>query len=182
MNEEKERYEQCSDLKGCNSDVLDLMGESEIWNVQSEIAKALIQKGIVYIETLCSLRLDISNDKDRERVETIMYNISNMSNWFMGFCIEGEELSIVEKLNKELEMEKEEMSVAVPVESIQYECKSIPKKSEIEDINARCIAEVACDFASVLIGARLLDIEEDIEYVFQVLELISKKTQEVRIN
>lgn len=164
-----------------SSDVLELMEKSDMWNVQSKIAKELIEKGIAYLETICSLRLDISTDRDKELVKTTMYNVSNMANWFMGFCIEGEELSIVEKLNKELEMEKEEMSVAVPVEAIQYECKSIPKKSEIEDINARCIAEVACDFANVLIGARLSDVEDDIQYVFWVLEMISNKTKEMQI-
>ena len=107
-----------------------------------------------------------------------MYNISNMVNWFMGLCIDNQDISISEKIDKAQELGMEEIKVVLPVESIQYECESVPKQGEVDDINARYIVKCAYMFAHDLVDVRLSDIEEDIEYVFFVLEVIAKKTSE----
>ena len=164
-------------LKECDQDLLNLMLKSYSWKIESGMANAIISYGLSYLDSLCSLRFDITPIEDKVFIRDTMGHISNMANWFMGNCIDEDDRSILEKAQEAHEIGCDSVRVAMPENAEHYELRPLPKIEAIDDMYASFVVEHAHELAPILAHTKLSDIESDIEKVFEVLELIAKKTK-----
>ncbi len=168
-------------LKECNPELLDLMSKSYGWNITNEIAFNIINYGLSYMDSLCALRFDITPVEDKVLIRDTMEHISNMANWFMGNCINGDERSISEKANEARKIGVENVSVTMPKGAVKYDFTPLPENDAIDDMYAGFVVKHAHELAPYLAYAKLSDIGSDRKYIFDVLEFITKKTMELML-
>ena len=91
-------------LKQCDKELVDLFTEMYMWQdkkvIRTDIAKCIITLAMSYMDSLCSLRFDITPIEDKVLVRDTMSCISNASNYFLGMCANGEKISVLEKSNE----------------------------------------------------------------------------------
>lgn len=166
-------------LKECDSELLDLMMESYKWRIKSQVANGIISYGFRYLDSLCSLRFDITPVEDKILIRDTMGHVSNMANWFMGNCIDEDNRSISEKAQEAHEIGIDNVRVTMPEGAEHYELKPLPELNAIDDVYAEYVVKHANEIAPLLVYAKPSDISSDREYVFDVLEMITKKTKQL---
>lgn len=166
-------------LKECDPELLNMLQSSYGWKIRSQTAKSIINEGLDYMDSLCALRFDITPVEDKVLVRNTMEHISNMANWFIGNCIDGDDMSISEKAELAHKTGTENVRVTMPEDAIHYELKPLPDNDAIDDIYAGFVVSHAHKLAPLLAYARLSDIKGDRKHVFDVLEFITRKTKEL---
>lgn len=166
-------------LKECDSELLDLMMESYKWRIKSQVANGIISYGFRYLDSLCSLRFDITPVEDKILIRDTMGHVSNMANWFMGNCIDEDNRSISDKAQEAHEIGTDNVRVTMPEGAEHYELKPLPELNAIDDVYAEYVVKHAHEIAPLLTYAKPSDISSDREYVFDVLEMITKKTKQL---
>ncbi|MCI7792609.1 MAG: hypothetical protein MR531_17885, partial [Lachnospiraceae bacterium] len=145
-------------LKECDSELLDLMMESYKWRIKSQVANGIISYGFRYLDSLCSLRFDITPVEDKILIRDTMGHVSNMANWFMGNCIDEDNRSISEKAQEAHEIGIDNVRVTMPEGAEHYELKPLPELTAIDDVSAEYVVKHANEIAPLLVYAKPSDI------------------------
>ena len=171
------------DLKECDPDISELIEHRFEWAEQglisNDLSKCIIVKGCDYLDSLCSLRFDITLPDDRMLIRDTMYYVGNFTNLFYGLLIdeESENVTLFERSQK-CKQESDTQRNALIVHELYPKC-DLPNKDVVDNIYASFIAEHAQELSSFLQHTRKSDIEGDEEYIFEVLDMILKKTDEL---
>lgn len=170
-------------LKECDPEIVDLISKSyesaEQGLVKNDLSKCIIMKGCDYLDALCSLRFDITMPDDKASVRDTMYYVGNLTNLFFGLMIDNKsgDLSLAER-SEECQKNGQTQMNAVLVHKLYPQC-SLPDQSIIDNLYAGFLAGHAQELSSLLLQTRKSDIKSDEEYVFEVLDMILKKTDEL---
>lgn len=170
-------------LKECDQEVVNLISKRFDWAeqgaVKNDLSKCIIVDGCNYLDSLCSLRLDITMPDDKASIRDTMYYVGNLTNMFFGLMIDNKsrDLSLAERSEECQKNGQTQMNVVL-VHKLYPQC-SLPDKSIIDNLYAGLLAGHAQELSSFLLQTRKSDIEGDEEFVFQVLEMILKKTDEL---
>lgn len=170
-------------LKECDAELMELIMKRFEWAdkglVKNALSKCIILKGCSYLDSLCSLRFDITPADDKMLIRDTMYYVGNFTNLFIGMMAdkEYENKTLCEHM-EEVAANGEKL-VESPVIQKMYPYCDLPNKEVVNDIYASFIAEHAQELSSFLQHTRMSDIEGDEEYVLEVLQMILKKTNEL---
>lgn len=170
-------------LKECDMEVVELISKRFDWAeqglVKSDLAKCIIMKGCNYLDSLCSLRFDITPPDDKASIRDIMYYVGNFTNMFYGLLLdeESEDITLFERSQKHI-ANGDRQAKAIVVHEL-YPQGDLPNKEVVDNLYASFIAGHAQELSSFLQHTRKSDIEGDEEYVFEVLNMILKKTDEL---
>lgn len=170
-------------LKECDSEIVELIGKQFDWAeqglIENVLSKCIIMKGCDYLDSLCSLRFDITSPDDRVLIRDTMYYVGNFTNLFMGLLIDenSKDVTLFERCQEHIENGDKEMNA--PVVHELYPMCDLPSKEVVDDMYAEFVARHAQELSSYLQHTRKSDIEDDEEYVLEVLQMILKKTDEL---
>jgi len=170
-------------LKECDPEILELIQHRFDWADQgliiNDLSKCIIIKGCAYLDALCSLRFDITPPDDKAAIRDTMYYVGNYTNLFYGLMAdeESEDITLFERSQEHIQNGEKQMMC--PMVHELYPTWNLPDKAVVDDLYASFIAEHAQELSSLLQHTRKSDIEGDEEYVFQVLNMILKKTDEL---
>lgn len=170
-------------LKQCDMEVVELISKRFEWAekglVKNVLSKCIIMKGCSYLDALCSLRFDITPTDDKVLIRDTMYYVGNYANLFYGLMLdeESEDITLFERIQKSIKDNEKYMNSLI-VHPLYPMC-NLPNKDVVDDLYASFVAEHAQELSSYLQHTRKSDIEDDEEYVFEVLNMILKKTDEL---
>lgn len=170
-------------LKGTDKEILELCKHEYDWKkknrIKHNVSKGIIAFGISYLDSLCSLRFDITPDDDKILVRNTMYYTCNAVNYFFGVCGGDQDITIVELINEA--QANNETNVVIPVlEGAEiYPMQPLPNEDAVDDLYAGVIVKHAYELADYLTNARPSVIAGDMEYISEVLNMIVKKTKEL---
>lgn len=171
------------DLKECDPDIMELMEHRFQWQqdqvVRNNLSKCIIVKGCDYLDSLCSLRFDITLPDDRMLIRDTMHYVGNFTNMFYGLLIdeESEDVTLFERSQK-CRQESDTQRNALIVHELYPKC-DLPNKDVVDNVYASFIVDHAQELSSFLQHTRKSDVEGDEEYIFEVLDMILKKTDEL---
>lgn len=171
-------------LKECDMEIVELIAKRFDWAeqglVRNSLSKCIIMKGCNYLDSLCSLRFDITPPDDKVLIRDTMYYVGNFTNLFIGMMLDEEVYKNKTLFERNQEhIEKGEKVFETPVVQKLYPQCALPDKELIDDMYASFIGEHAQKLSSFLQHTRMSDIEDDEEYVAEVLQMILKKTNEL---
>ena len=170
-------------LKECDKEIVELITKPFEWAekglVKNDLSKCIIMKGCDYLDALCALRFDITPTDDKVSIRDTMYYVGNYANLFYGLMLdeESENMTLFERSQEHIKNGEKYMN-SLLVHSL-YPMGDLPNKDIVDDIYASFIAKHAQELSSYLQHTRKSDIEGDEEYVFEVLNMILKKTDEL---
>lgn len=170
-------------LKECDQEVLKLIQHRFDWAeqglVKNDLSKCIILKGCAYLDALCSLRFDITPPDDKAAIRDTMYYVGNYTNLFYGMMADKEsgDITLFERSQKHIQNGEKQMQC--PMVHEPYPTWNLPDKKVIDDIYASFVAEHAQELSSFLQHTRKSDVEGDEEYIFEVLDMVLKKTDEL---
>lgn len=170
-------------LKECDMEIVELIGKRLDWAeqglVSNDLSKCIVMKGCSYLDSLCSLRFDITPPDDKALVRDTMYYVGNFVNLFMGMVLDEEygDKTLYEN-NQEHIANGEKQFYSPCVQELYPQC-GLPNKEVIDDLYASFIGEHAQELTSFLQHTRKSAIEGDEQYVMEVLHMILKKTNEL---
>ena len=170
-------------LKECDQEIMELISKRFDWAeqgaVKNDLSKCIIMKGCDYLDSLCSLRFDITMPDDKAAIRDTMYYVGNLTNMFYGLVLDkgSDDLSLAERSEECQKNGQTQMNVVL-VHKLYPQC-SLPDKSIIDNLYAGFVAGHAQELSSLLLQTRKSDIKSDEEYVFEVLDMILKKTDEL---
>lgn len=170
-------------LKECDKEIVDLIIKRFEWAdkglVTNTLSKCIIMKGCDYLDTLCSLRFDITPPDDKALVRDTMYYVGNFANLFIGMMADEEygDKNLFE--NNQEHIENGDKQFYSPCVQALYPQCGLPSEEVIDDMYASFISGHAQKLTSFLQHTRKSDIEGDEEYVLEVLQMILKKTNEL---
>lgn len=171
------------DLKECDSELMELIAHRFQWQqdqvVRNDLSKCIIVKGCDYLDSLCSLRFDITLPDDRMLIRDTMHYVGNFTNMFYGLLIDedSEDITLFERSQK-CKQDDDTQRNALIVHELYPKC-DLPNKDVVDDLYASFVAEHAQPLSSFLQHTRKSDVEGDEEYIFEVLDMILKKTDEL---
>lgn len=171
------------DLKECDPDIMELLEHRFQWAEQglisNDLSKCIIMKGCDYLDSLCSLRFDITPPDDRMLIRDTMHYVGNFTNMFYGLLIdeESEDITLFERSQK-CRQDGDTQRNALIVHELYPKC-DLPNKDVVDNVYASFIADHAQKLSSFLQHTRKSDVEGDEEYIFEVLNIILKKTDEL---
>ena len=171
------------DLKKCDSDIMELLEHRFQWQqdhvVRNDLSKCIIVKGCEYLDALCSLRFDNVLPDDRMLICDTMHYVGNFTNMFYGLLIdeESEDVTLFERSQK-CRQESDTQRNALIVHELYPKC-DLPSKDVVDNVYASFIADHAQKLSSFLQHTRKSDVEGDEEYIFEILDMILKKTDEL---
>lgn len=171
------------DLKECDPDIMELIEHRFQWAEQglisNDLSKCIIMKGCDYLDSLCSLRFDITPPDDKMLIRDTMHYVGNFTNMFYGLLIdeESEDVTLFERSQK-CRQESDTQRNALIVHELYPKC-DLPNKDVVDNVYASFIAEHAQKLSSFLQHTRKSDIADDEEYIFEILDMILKKTDEL---
>ena len=90
---------------------------------------------------------------------------------------ESEDITLYERSQKHI-VDGDREAKAIVVHELYPQC-GLPDKKIVDDMYASFVAEHAQELSSFLQHTRKSDIEGDEEYIFEVLSMILKKTDEL---
>lgn len=178
-----DKLEHDPNLKECDMEVLELISKRFDWAeqglVSNNLSKCIIIKGCSYLDSLCSIRFDITPADDKALVRDTMYYVGNFTNLFIGLLITDEygDKTLYERNQEHIE-NGEKQFYSPCVQELYPQC-GLPNKEVIDDIYASFIGEHAQELTSFLQHTRASDVEGDEEYILEVLNMILKKTNEL---
>ena len=170
-------------LKECDKEILELIAKRFDWVehglITNDLSKCIIIKGCSYLDALCSLRFDITPPYDKASIRDTMYYVGNFTNMFYGLMVdeESEDITLYERSQKHI-ADGDREAKAIVVHELYPQC-GLPDKKIVDDMYASFVAEHAQELSSFLQHTRKSDIEGDEEYIFEVLSMILKKTDEL---
>ena len=170
-------------LKECDQEIIELIAKRFEWAeqglVSNDFSKCIIMKGCSYLDALCSLRFDITPPDDKASIRDTMYYVGNFTNMFYGLMVDEEsgDITLYERSQKHIE-DGDREAKAIVVHELYPQC-GLPDKEIVDDLYAGFIAEHAQELSSFLQHTRKSDVEGDEEYIFEVLDMILKKTDEL---
>lgn len=178
-----EKLEHDPNLKECDMEVVDLIANTYEWAeqnlVKNTMSKCIIMKGCDYLDALCSLRFDITPTEDKVLIRNTMHYIGNFTNLFYGLMLEkdSEDVTIAEQIRNS--KDSGESYITSCVVHDLYPMDNLPKEKVIDDIYANFVSKHAEELSSYLQHTRKSDIKGDEKYIFKVLSMILKKTDEL---
>lgn len=170
-------------LKECDPEIMELIQHRFEWQqdqvIKNNLSKCVIVKGCDYLDALCSLRFDITLPDDRMLIRDTMHYVGNFTNMFYGLLIDedSEDVTLFERSQKCKQNSETQRNVLI-VHELYPQC-DLPNKDVVDDLYASFIAEHAQELSSFLQHTRKSDVEGDEEYIFEVLDMILKKTDEL---
>ncbi len=168
-------------LKECDKELVDLFTEMYMWQdkkvIRTDIAKCIITLAMSYMDSLCSLRFDITPIEDKVLIRNTMGCISNASNYFIGICANGEKVSVLEKSNEATALNIEYISIPLLEGAVIYETDELPEESSVDDLYAGFVLKHAHRLLPFLSSSKPADIAGDEMYVFKVLLMLIEKTR-----
>lgn len=169
-------------LKECDMDIVDLISKRFDWAekglVSNDLSKCIIMKGCDYLDALCSLRFDITPPDDRAAIRDTMYCVGNFANLFYGMMVdEGEDKTLAELIQEHTNNDDSQM--VCPMVHDVYPSWNMPNRDIVDDFYACFVVDHAQKLMSFLQCTRKSEIDGDEEYVFEVLNMILKKTDEL---
>ncbi len=170
-------------LKECDMEIVDLITKRFEWAdnglVKNTLSKCIILKGCSYLDSLCSLRFDITPVDDKMLIRDTMYYVGNFTNLFIGMMADEEYGDKTLCEHSQEHIANGEKLIKSPVVQELYPQCSLPNKEVIDDLYASFIGDHAQELSSFLQHTRMSDIAGDEEYVLEVLQMILKKTNEL---
>lgn len=183
-----DQIQQDKNLKECDSEVLNLLQHRFDWQknglIRNKLAICIITKGCDYLDSLCSLRFDITPIDDKTLIRDTMYYVGNFTNLFIGLITddEYEAYNLYNKTiaeNMQAHKDRKDMTFYAPITEDYYPQCNLPEKALIDDWYASFVAEHGQKLTSFLQHTRKSDIEGDETYLLEVLNMILKKTKEL---
>jgi len=166
-------------LKECDVELTNLYMEVYKWQEENKIrniiANQIITTAMSYMDSLCSLRFDITPIEDKVLVRDTMGCISNASNYFLGLCANGEKVSVLEKLD----VNTEYISIPLLEGAVIYESDELPEESSVDDLYAGFVLKHAHELLPFLSHSKPSYITGDESYVFRVLLMLIEKTRQL---
>ncbi|MDR1772440.1 MAG: hypothetical protein LBS02_17670 [Hungatella sp.] len=170
-------------LKECDVELTNLYMEVYKWQKENKIrniiANQIITLVMSYMDSLCSLRFDITPIEDKVLVRDTMSCISNASNYFLGMCASGEKVSVLEKSNEATALNMEYISIPLLKGSVIYETDELPEKYSVDDLYAGFVVKHAHELLPFLLDLKPSYITGDEKYVFKVLLMLIEKTRQL---
>lgn len=170
-------------LKELDREIIELCQHEYNWKetnaIKHEVSRGLIMTGISYLDSLCALRFDITPADDKVLVRNTMYHICNAVNYFLGLCGDDRDITIRELINEAKANKETNVVMSVPEGAEIYPMQPLPNEDAVDDLYAGFVVSHAYDLADYLTNAKPSDIIGDEEYVFEVLNMIVKKTKEL---
>ena len=167
-------------LKELDKEIIELCQHEYNWKetnaIKHEVSRGLIMTGISYLDSLCALRFDITPADDKVLVRNTMCNAVN---YFLGLCGDDWDITIRELINEAKANKETNVVMPVPEGAEIYPMQPLPNEDAVDDLYAGFVVSHAYDLADYLTNAKPSDIIGDEEYVFEVLNMIVKKTKEL---
>lgn len=170
-------------LKECDKEVVELYKRRYEWAegnlVKNTLSKCIIMKGCEYLDSLCSLRFDITPTDDKVLIRNTMYYVGNCVNLFYGLMLDENvgDITLAEQIKQSRESGETYMNSCV-VHSLYPMCGSVDE-NVVDDFYASFVSKHAEELIPYLMNTRKSDIGRDGRYIFEVLEMILKKTDEL---
>lgn len=176
------------DLKACDTEVLDLIEKRMNWAeqnlVKNDYSKAIIILGCNYLDALCSLRFDITPPDDKAAIRDTMNYVANVTNLFGGMLVDCEDkdynvsdYSICEKIDNAKEQGKRDIPFCMI--HVSYSGWEMPNAEIVDNIYASFVAKHASELLPYLLNTKKSMVDDDGEYIMEVLQMILKKTDEL---
>lgn len=170
-------------LKEPDKEILELCQHEYEWKetnaIKHEVSRGLIMTGISYLDSLCALRFDIIPADDKVLVRNTIYHICNTVNYFLGLCVGDWDITIRELINEAKENKESNVVMPVPEGAEIYPMQPLPNEDAVDDLYAGFVVRHAYELADYLTNARPSVIVGDVECIFEVLNMIVKKTKEL---
>lgn len=170
-------------LKEPDKEILELCQHEYEWKetnaIKHEVSRGLIMTGISYLDSLCALRFDITPADDKVLVRNTIYHICNTVNYFLGLCVGDWDITIRELINEAKENKESNVVMPVPEGAEIYPMQPLPNEDAVDDLYAGFVVRHAYELADYLTNARPSVIVGDVECIFEVLNMIVKKTKEL---
>ena len=170
-------------LKELDKEIIELCQHEYNWKetnaIKHEVSRGLIMTGISYLDSLCALRFDITPADDKVLVRNTMYHICNAVNYFLGLCGDDWDITIRELINEAKANKETNVVMPVPEGAEIYPMQPLPNEDAVDDLYAGFVVTHAYELARHITNAKPSDIIGDEEYVFEVLNMIVKKTKEL---
>ena len=170
-------------LKEPDKDILELCQHGHDWKetnaIKHELSENFIMEGISYLDSLCALRFDITPTDDKVLIRNTMYHICNAVNYFLGLCGDDRDITIRELINEAKANNETNVVMPVPEGTEIYPMQPLPAEETVDDLYAGFVVGHAHDLAGYIINTKPSYINGDEEYVFEVLNMIIKKTKEL---
>ena len=170
-------------LKEPDKEILELCQHEYEWKetnaIKHEVSRGLIMTGISYLDSLCALRFDITPADDKVLVRNTMYHICNTVNYFLGLCVGDRDITIRELINEAKENKESNVVMPVPEGAEIYPMQPLPNEDAVDALYAGFVVRHAYELADYLSNARPSVIVGDVECIFEVLNMIVKKTKEL---
>ena len=170
-------------LKELDEEILQLCQHEYDWKetnaIMHETSQGLIMTGISYLDSLCALRFDITPTDDKVLVRNTMYHICNAVNYFLGLCGGDQNTTIVDLITEAKARKCNNVEMPVPEGAEIYPMQPLPNEDAVDDLYAGFVVSHAYELADYLTNVRPSVIVGDEEYVFEVLNMIVKKTKEL---
>lgn len=171
------------DLKECDPEVLELISKRFTWAekglVKNDLSKCIIMLGCDYLDSLCSLRFDIISMADKALVCNMMCRVGNYVNLFYGLMLNEEsENETLSELSKR-HMDNGETGMKASIVHPLYPINQLPNEQSSYDRYTNIVLGHGEELSTYLHNVRKSDITGDEEYVFEVLNMILKKTDEL---
>ena len=131
------------------------------------------------MDSLCSLRFDITPADDKATIRDTMKYIGNITNLFAGILIDEKDdgYSICEKIKKA--KEQSERDVPFCMIHALYDGWKMPNADIVDNIYAYFVVQHASKLLTYLLNTRKSMVDGDEEYIMEVLQMILKKTDEL---
>lgn len=179
-----EQLQHDENLKECDKALLDLMSRAYDWKIKNNAANNIISEGLRYLDSLCSLRFDITPIEDRMVVRDTMHFLSDTVNMFLGLYYTHNKEKTVGELMKEA-LSKGEISIPLPIPQhkdiapMYGDVMALPSRDKVDDIYAEFVVAHANDLANALYDTKYSEVSGDEVQIFEVLLFISKKTMQL---
>lgn len=168
-------------LKECDKELLDLMTKAYDWNIKNDASMRIIREGLSYLDSLCSLRFDITPLDDKKLVRDTMHFMSDTVNLFIGLYYElNKQQTLRELMDKSLAKGLTTVPLHIPkhedIAPMYGDVLVLPSNNRVDDMYADFVVEHANDLANALYDTKYSDVSGDEVEIFEVLLFISKKT------
>lgn len=168
-------------LKECDKELLDLMTKAYGWNIKNDASMRIIREGLSYLDSLCSLRFDITPLDDKKLVRDTMHFMSDVVNLFIGLYYEpNKQQTLRELTDKALTKGLTTVPLHIPkhedIAPMYGDVLVLPSNNRVDDMYADFVVEHANDLANALYDTKYSDVSGDEVEIFEVLLFISKKT------
>lgn len=170
-------------LKEVDEALLELMDKSYEWKIKNPTSKQIISAGLSYLDSLCSLRFDITPEDDRERVRTAMRWISDIIVIFISLYKKQVEKTLNEICIEAMDSGEEtiHLEIARCEDYLPYygDVADVPSSDDVDDMYANFVVLHANRLAQVLGNVKCSDISDDETAVLEVLLFIIDKTKQL---